>query len=782
MSEGKRGGPEVPHIFTETRYEKFQNHYYRFLKVLFVAWNVAYLDHEDIITAAERIPQMVAAKMNHAEAKQTAEGLMTKYQEKIDQGEPLPVDLATLYLQQEHEIAGVSTEDMVQAKAKFDALAETTKRQQADHWSVDETLGWILKQQGDYNDANNLLTDLLLTGQGECEARAKFIEALVQATFPEYVGKMKVEFFRGQVNDDGTIEPGHTRVVLDLTAEGKGIVVLEGDAPHHETSAKDIAKHQKIAMYEATGTAVKSIAVKEGITTWAKERAAHKPELQQAARADAKKAKNIDRVAKLAYDLHEALADDTINANPPATAHYTDGRAHMDVSPKKVVGSYAHSAEDFKDAIELTITHNSAKPTMTLANMDLAFTTKPGFVDLAAFSTYDSQALEAILAKRRARAPAPGERGQKSTDPVVINSQLGILTKSFKKYGPIAWDLQSQDLPPIQDIPTSSIEMDIETQISNGLADIAWDKDSRLVVRIKSGQGVNEEIAGGQNLNEAIKRGLSAITIMGDLSGDYSLSDLNLRNSKLKSLNLVGVDVGDLSGLTVDNLDWTKTMGFKGGSLANVRAHRASLYFGINSAEQPGLRLKNALDFDGSIFFSAGMNGRGVDDHFEVDILRLNADMDQRVVIQPGSFSGMRFNTLAIDSDILLEGNALENANIGTLIIDPGETAPSDMMASPVAATGHIDRVVIIKRQEVLLNRQGTDDLNKAVQHGGDKSVIALTMDDVELGMFKENSKLTAPIYVVGDQLWQSLIEKYGEEQLIPDDVLASKAYLINRD
>ncbi len=784
----------------ESRLDKLSNKYYKFLKVLFVAWNVAYLDHDDIIVAVERIPQVINASLTKDEARHTAEGLMHKYQEKIDKGEPLPVNLISLYLEQERLLGGTSVEDVAKARAHFDALAEAANRQQANHWSEEETLGWILKQQGNYNNANNRLTDLLLTGEGECEARAKFIEAMVQAVFPKYVaeGKLKLEHFRGHIDANGLAVPGHVRAVLDLTSEGKGIIILDGDAPHHEITEAAIAKHQAIGMYEATGTAVKGIAVKEGLTTWDKENAPHQAAIQKANRKDARAAKkaaaNTDYVGKLEQKVHQALVNNTVSSYPEATATLGDGLANINrnVSSKKVAGSYAHAADDFKNPIELRLVHdNEPQEMLTIDNYETALT--PDGVRLDKFKSYSAQALDALLSQRRARQE---EQNRESKDavsasaamrifaakknaaymPVQLAAKSGIMVTEFNKYGPIAWKIKGNDLPPIYDIPTSSVEMENVSQISNGLSQIAWDDGAYLDITIANTELGAEGVRGGEILSVAINHGLKNITIKSNFAGDQWLAGADFGGAKLESLTLSNVGGGRLSDLTVDRLSWARSTGFQGGALANVKASDTVLRFNDDPGEQPGLNVKNGIEFDGGVFF---VNGES--DRFRTKTLQLQAAKDQYVMIMPAAFSGMSFDVLSLSSDIVLRENALENAKIDTLIVRLGQGAPSDMISTQAATTGHINRVVIIKSGETLLNKNQTESTTSAILHaksGADRMILRDPLDRKEVEQFRQSSHIKAPIYVIIDQNWQQLINLFGDESHIPDADLFAMSYI----
>lgn len=788
-------------MLDESRFDQLSNKYYNFLKVLFVAWNVAYLDHEDIIVAVERIPQVINATLNKDEARHTAEGLLHKYQEKLDQGEPLPVNLINLYLEQERLLGGTSPQDIAKARAKFDALVEAAQKQQANHWSEEETLGWILKQQGRYNNANNRLTDLLLTGEGECEARAKYIGSMVQAVFPTYVakGQLKTEYFRGHTDDHGLQVPGHVRVVLDQTEEGKGIVILDGDAPHHDITAQAIAKHENIGMYETTGTVVKGIAVAEGLTNWDKENAPHQQALQKAERRDARKAKkvadNADVVGRLKQKLHQGLVNNSVgDSHPAATTTLGDGTANInrDISPKKIAGSYAHSAEDFKNPIEVRLVHGNGPTAMlTIDNYRSAMTSSG--IRLDKFKAYGADALDAVLSERKARQEEDNRESKDTVSafpamrnlaakqnaqymPVELSAKSGIMTTEFKKYGPIAWKFHGNDLPPIAGIPTSGIELDEVTQISNDLSQLDWTDEGYLDITIANKDLGEKGVTGGETLPEAIKHGLKNITITNDFAGDKWLAGADFGGARLESLTLNNVVSGKLSGLTVDRLSWALSMGFQAGTLANVKAHDTVLVFKSNQAELPGIDAKGAIEFDGGVFFIDGTK-----DRFRTDTLQLQVAKNQHVVIESAAFSGMSFDVLKLNSNFILQGNALEQAQIKTLIINLGQQAPSDMMSSQVAATGHIGRVVIIKSSESLLNSNQSEATKSAILHataGSDRVTLREPLDRSEVEQFRKSSQIEAPVYVVIDQNWQQLVNLYGDESNIPDARLLTMAYL----
>jgi hypothetical protein len=809
MSERQGGGEYQPRqdkesILHENRLERFSKRYHRFLKVLFVAWNVAYLDHEDLLLAAERMPQIISAKMSEDEAKKTAEGLLEKYQEKMDKGESLPVDLATLYLEQERQLGGVSEADTAKARAHFDALVEAAKRQQAGGWSEPETLGWILKQQGDYNDGYNQLTDLLNSGVGECEARAKFIAAMVQAVFPEYVknSQMKVEIFRGKVNESGVIQPGHVRVIIDLTAEGKGVIVLEGDAPHHEMNPTDIAKHQEIGGREVTAMAVKSFAVKTGLTTWGVEDEPNKKLIKKATREDLKKVAELkDPIGQVSSLLHSALVDNSTSSYPEGIATYGDGRETMNIDPHPIGKSYALSRENFGNTIELRLVHN--KPKLTLDNLDQAYTS--GIIDLERFDTFDEQALDVLLTQRQeqmrvstlANLATNGstpqmkrvtERINARYQPIAINSKQGIHRSIFREHGPIAWVLHGDQLPSIFDIPTSSMQIKGITEIPAEIAGIAWTKDSYLDLQLAIVDLDNNDIEGGMALTRALQKGLTHISIEGGGIGDQFINGVDFRwMNKMQSLNLKNVSTGSLAGLEVDQLSWSRNMGFQAGALANARAHDTVLRFNGNGADKPSKNPKDALEFDGGIFSSNGEGtGQQMGDYFITDTLALQVAKNQRVTIEAAAFSNMHFDVLSLSSDILLREDALVGARIDTLVINIGQTAPADMIKPELRAINtkpleNIRRVVIIRKSNTLLDK-GDQALLKSTPPLTNEELTAFRkdLDAEQLGLFNARLNAKAPIFVVVDQVYQSLIEKYGSQQAIPDTALLASANIIS--
>lgn len=798
-------------IFFETKFDRFSNKYYTFLKVLFLAWNTAYLDHEDITTALERIPQKIEAAMSSGEARKAAEEAKAIYQEKMDKGEPLPVDLISFYLEQEHLTAGVSDETITKARAHFDALMEAAKRQQAMGWSREQTIGWVLKQQGEYDDSQALLSDLLTTGRGQCQARMRFITAAMQVLYPEDVaaGKLKIESFRDHIDENGVLQHGHVRAVFD---EGDHVDVLEGDVIHRDD---DVEKHRNIGEYEATAMAVKSLAVSQGIDTFAKEESSKEKKIARQQRQNMKHLQDQSPssvIENLSKGLHDTLANDAIGAYPTGTELYGDGRDHMNVDPHPVSGNnYALSHEDWPNGVHGEFRVFEKKVPMTIHNFQTAFSEQTFYMEngrakipifLDRFSTFDSDAVIALLQERQRRINQVEHFP--ATYPLVVKSNQKIDPKAFLHAGAMDWELHGDVLPEIGSILTKSVTVQDAEKIPAGLDKISW-SENRGSLHV-SFDGRQIAAVNGLELRQAIEGGLRNITLDGGPS-QYAqpIVGLSLAGMDLHALTLKNIQPSaeeSWNGLHVASLEWSSKESFPTGALTGVVAENMRVVFSrhvsnpiteLNTGEGwqgNELKRKKAMamaikpySFDGSVFRDQELDVVQSDwrENFQAkNITILTEDHDGAVWISAGAFRGMNVDSLTIGNGVTLGESALENAEIGTLMINGRQTDPltKSIDAKALSKFGGVERVIVIQQDEHV-PLDGDSSRFKGIK-GENQIDIMIGVNNEHLAEFRKKSGVGCPIYVIMYQKWLQLKREYPHGNEIPKEVLVMNAFMID--
>lgn len=380
--EGKPQPELFPDIFRESwLYRKFPD----FLKAYFVAHWLAYPVHEELLARMSDIPRDIRTALYDRDPEEVAEATMQEFKEELEKGEPLPIDLLTFYLQQEQDAGGVSEEDRKAAKKRFDEIIGYAQEMQGKGAKRDEVLGFVLKQQGHYNDRSSLLTDLLIRGEGECEARQRYISAAVQKLYPEDVaaGHMKTQVYGGYVDESGRPQNGHVRVIID---EGKGqIDVLEGDAVQHQPASM----HKDIPAHETTQLAVKSFAAHEGVYDFGKDKIIEKDEL-----------KRLDVSEAMEFLASNALKNNSVADYPASEAEYPAGRVvNVDIDPKPVRNRW-NASRMFESAIELELRPERPDLTLDFVKQHPEFYTDGGTIRLDKYKALDPEALKVIINHR----------------------------------------------------------------------------------------------------------------------------------------------------------------------------------------------------------------------------------------------------------------------------------------------------------------------------------------------------------------------------------------------
>ncbi len=138
-------------------------------------------------------------------------------------------DLTQMYFGSESLIEGVSEEEQKEATEIYQGIIDKANELKNSGASSDEVLGYILKQQGVYDEDQPLLSDLMRDHRGNCEARLKYITSAVEDLYPDTVnnGELGVQLFAPNVDAHGDIREPHVRAIL--TQNGNRFV-LEGDA------------------------------------------------------------------------------------------------------------------------------------------------------------------------------------------------------------------------------------------------------------------------------------------------------------------------------------------------------------------------------------------------------------------------------------------------------------------------------------------------------------------------------------------------------------------------
>lgn len=454
----------------ENRYAKFS----RFLRVLFLAHMAAYPVREEIGIVALNLPRTIDAALSDRDPEAHAKTLLDTYAKEIDAGEPIPVDLATLYLEQEREAAGVSDKDIDAATAKFEEILTSANVLKSAGKPREEVMGFVLKQQGDYDDSSSLMTDLLLQGKGECEARQRFISAMYQRLYPEDVaaGRMRLETFKSWVDKTGVLHAGHVRVAVN---QDDRVLVLEGDAVQNDPASE----HKTISSAETTQLAVTGYAEKEGLFD-INEGSRVKPVSMKDLGLRIIKGEHVLESAKDA--LHNVVTNNSVTAYPDAATTYgTEGRGTRDVNPHRVAGSWAPSHYDWDKALTLVEFYSE----LTAADLSKVYRSQAGDFDLRKFDVKDPEVMRVLIDERekkisKLQAKIP-ESFTRSSLPFVIRPDQQLPTEPFQKY-PGTFSIEKASGIPkfLEEVPVQNLSLYEVSAVPDNIGLVYWTEDAQI--------------------------------------------------------------------------------------------------------------------------------------------------------------------------------------------------------------------------------------------------------------------------------------------------------------
>lgn len=302
----------------------------------------------------ENAPRQARAYMNSVEAGNVAERILVNFQEELESGEPIDMDLSDFYFNDELLRGGISPEQVKQAKEHYESMLTEAQKLLDSGATRNEVLGYVLKMQGDYHRDKALMTDLLTSGSGNCEARAKYISAAVQDLYPDLAkeGKVNYQLFGEYRDKNGNLQDGHIRVVLD--EGGDTISILEGDAVFSEEKDPE----NPIPQFEVTNITAKASLVKSGIYSYADEGMVKDTGITKTAQESARE---------------WSSGRNSLMAFPRSSAKYSDYRGTTNIEPKKVAGSWAKTnlawSPDFQ--LEALEHKKEQKPELTIADLSL---------------------------------------------------------------------------------------------------------------------------------------------------------------------------------------------------------------------------------------------------------------------------------------------------------------------------------------------------------------------------------------------------------------------------
>ncbi|MBT4856695.1 hypothetical protein HON52_00725 [Candidatus Uhrbacteria bacterium] len=325
--------------------------------------------HERIADEVQDLPRTARSIANSQESDAALQTLLSEMAPSIESGEVLDIDLSDLYFQQEELVGGVSEETIAQAKQRYEEILAEAGSRIENGDDVNGVITYILQEQGEYEEDESFMSDLLVSGEGNCEAREKFISAAIQDVYPDLVssGDVKLQLFGAYVDDEtGEPRPGHVRVVLDQ--HDGTIAILEGGkitfAPEDEQS--------NIPTYEVTQLAVKSLLAKEGLYSFENQQVSSDEGITDSV--------SMDKSNELTFsDSLTLMGSNSISAFPKSDAVYGVGVYSGGSSNPLVVSERGQSGGEHKlEHMELTL----------LKEMDI---NNPRSINEISASTYRSE-------------------------------------------------------------------------------------------------------------------------------------------------------------------------------------------------------------------------------------------------------------------------------------------------------------------------------------------------------------------------------------------------------
>lgn len=725
--------------------------YYRFLTVFFIASQAAYPIHEDLLAAAGQIPERVRAALDDGEAEEQARALMQQYEKEMESGEPVPVDLLTFYLTQE-EVAGGETHERVEAaRAKFEFRMRYAQEMQTKGKNRDEVLGYVLKQQGEYDDTKSRLVSLLVDGAGDCEARQRYISSAFQVLYPEDVqaGKLKTEVFRPWVDKMGVMHDGHVRAVVE---EGSRVAVLEGDAVKWDK--KEV--HEQIGMHEATQLAVKSFAVAEGVSTFEKENTGLQKKL---AKAVAKDSDNLEAGDALDYAkklVHTGLTDNSVSAYPVSLATYghEGDNGARDVDRRQVAGSWAPSHYEWDKAIVLEL--REPKPILTAENIQSAFITpKPGpmaekpYIDLGRFSKLTEEGVRAVIVERDRRIAViqsdlgrQGKQDPSSVFPMRVTNNNELSPELFEGHpGHFIVD-DRIGLPSFEEISTRSLEFRFGGD-NVALLKAKWTKDARVKI-VADGTDHHLALFNVQNLDGV--RELMITQAPGG-SKDISLATPEWEDMHFDKVNISRVNVPQFGALRVREVSYMPTEPPTSGSMAYVQASKVEVFYGLAKTGDAVLH--------GDVF---RVEGPGMHESIGASVLAVHAPIIGREI-----FRGNFFEEVRLDS-MMFESGALKGlrADTCTFLVEPQSLSVKipQVMGAPEGSPVLFEGAGVKRILFVLSNPAGMDE--KAMKGDGKSGPGSVLREQIRTAQENEILPTDVPIYVMDREMYNSLNETQG--------------------
>lgn len=738
-----------PFTSEHARSERNWGRFSRFLKVWFVAHMAAYPVREELYVVAGNVPRMVEKALSERDPEAQAKKLLEQYKQEIESGEPIPIDLLTFYLEQEKESAGVTDEEILIAKRKFEEIVGKAGEIKAKGNSRAEVVGYVLKQQGDYDTSSSLMTDLLVSGKGECEARQRYISAAYQRLYPDDVqkGKMKSETFRPWVDKQGLFHPGHVRVVID---QGERVEVLEGDAIKSEPKNQ----HDKITKTDTTRLAVTGYAAKEGLYNLDEGSKVKPPSVtQQVERA----LKGSHKLESLQEAIHSVATDNSVAAYPTAATTYgREGVGTRNVDPHPVGNSWAPSRYDWAKAIELTLIE--PHPELTMENIDRAINKQSGYFELEKFEIIDPAVMEALVEKRQQKISEPPERDR---HPFYIRGDQKLPVEALKNQ-PNEFAIRNGSAIPkeLESIPVKRLALYDVEKIPSNVGRVDWISNAHLFITV-AGDGDIDPENHLRNLTTSLHEGKLTIRRipLKTKSGRSIMTAESFDGLAIDQVNVDGVDVqwfGTLISREIFYRGYTQE-----GQFQSVTSNYVSVQYNDD---------KQVTDLP---FYVENTNGIKHGSVLTAELIGLTYG--------PKAFSHVPFNTLISRVGGSVAPDTFKDAQIGRVILgqDPFTAFPiakweaPDVVGADPFITRGVDMLIFSPAQN------GLDTLDQTAQSGDGK--IQPSMSYLEQVKFLREWNLVHPavkvVIVSGDAI-EALKNKYGGYHLIPDSAYLKADYL----
>lgn len=719
------------HAKSERAHGRFKN----FLRILTLAHVLAYPVRDEIAIAASNVPRAMDKALSGRDSEAQAKAMMDRFEKEVESGEPIPVDLLTFYLEQERESAGVSETDVRKARARFEEVMQSANALKSAGKSRAEVLGYVLKQQGKYSDESSLMTDLLLRGEGECEARQRFVSAAVQRLYPEVIraGKMRTESFRSWVDAEGVLHPGHVRVVVN--EEDDRVAVLEGDAVRYDSAEE----HAKITSMETTRLAVTGYAAKEGL---------YDLNAGSVAEPDAGK-----------KTLRDVVTDNSVSVYPTgATTYGTGETGTRDVDPSRVAGSWAHSHYDWDNAIELTVT--KSRVPLTMENVEGVFNGQAGLFELDRYDVRDKEAMRKLVETREKMLESTSSESDYA---FMIRGDQDLPAEAFSPGGrPISFLVRDGSRIPeaLSVIPVSRLELFDVKAIPKNIWNVDYESNSTLRVVVSGGGDIDP--------NGALS-GLRSSLYAGQISLDSSTSAKQRADRPM--LNGIAFDGVKTKVLTVRDI-FVPTFGSVVAEEIAYQGQTSVGQFSRVKARLLSISFPNDESVRDSALHSDDASGQG--ETARIEALRVSGD----------SYGAKAF--ARTDVAVLLDGvhrplntDTYEGASVGQLYFD---TDPRTVFGRQITQLGSwnaatkpylgegIGVVVFVPANEDLFSYE-------SVQKKGSGAQPSL-LEQVLLARSTGSIAPSVRVVVLSGNQLSKLKARCGGIDVIPDSALFAEDYL----